>query len=137
MAWEVQPEVLLGMVTGGVSAVLLLTVALGWNKEVALDRERALRRFAQDFEGSAAREVLVADDGRSALLDLGENLGLVVVLGDRLVTRMLRGGQRVVEASGDRLRIAFPDLGLPQATVVISDGAARADWLQRLRGRRP
>lgn len=134
MPLAIDPAVLVTLVVSGVTGVVLGTVALGWNKQATLTEQAVVERFRIDLgDDVAVRDVVLADDGRAALVSLDEGPGLACVLGDRIVTRPLGGTVRRVADQGGALRVTFRDVGLAPVLVRLGDPDLRARWAERLR----
>jgi len=127
---------LAALVVGGVTAVVALTVLLGWSASATLDATAARARFLLDFPDARIVELRLGDEGRAALLQLDDpigSVGLVAVLGDRTFTRRLTGaGVRRVLEDDAGLTIHLRDTGAPSLRVGVSDPAARGAWRARL-----
>jgi len=101
--------------------------------------EEAIELFSQRF-AAAAGEATVADDGRSALIDLdsGGCVGLLQRHGRRWNARTLAPGEvSSVELNETAtIDLTFADFGWPHARIRIDDADARARWLHRLQALR-
>jgi hypothetical protein len=126
--------VLLCVVVGGVAAVVLLTHLTGGSEKARIDTEdAALARFRLDHPDAAPRAVALTDDRLGALLLLDRGVGVVAVLGDHTLTRLLTpGGLRRVRADAGGLHLRLRDPAAPRLDLALSDPHARAIWLARL-----
>jgi hypothetical protein len=94
----------------------------------------AMQQFARHFPG-AAGTATVADDGRSALIELQRGrIGLLQRLGRRWNARtLIPGDVSKVEASEDgTLRVKFADFAWPGAQLRIGHAEIRSLWVARL-----
>jgi hypothetical protein len=128
------PTLLISLVVGGVTAVVVLTLALGWSATAEIaDPDAARALLADDFPDFRPEEVVLSDDRHAALLAGGEAVGAVFVLGDRTVTRLLRGEAiRAVRDDGVGVVIELNDPTRPRLSVPLADAGARRSWLARL-----
>jgi hypothetical protein len=116
----------------GVAAVIALTWAVGWGKRARIaSLEAASARFHADFPAAEIKGGVVGKDGRAALLELGEEFGLVTVLGDELVTRKLRANELALKRGEDGLVLELPDPTLARAQLALDDDML-AHWETRL-----
>lgn len=110
-------------------------------------RDAALRRFRLDFPGFECGAALISADLKAALLAPEQpgdgHIGLVHVMGDKLITRLLDSGDiagaklEPDEANGDgpALDLHLKDLSLPRVRIPLGDGRQpheAEDWLARL-----
>ncbi len=110
----------------GVAAVIALTWAVGWGKRAAIASvDDAAARLKRDFPSADVKGGVVASDGRTALLDLRDGIGLVTVLGDEFVTRKLRVGDIAAKSDGAGLALTIEDPTLVRARLVLDEEAAR------------
>lgn len=121
---------------GGVIAIVLVCwLAGGTRTAVIADAEAARAQLGHDEPSFQAAHVLVAGDGRAALLasDDGADVAAVVVFGDKLVTRRFgRGGIRTValgeQPAGRVLTVLTEDPTCRRIDVVIAgDGGDGGD----------
>src|SRR5262249_16449308 len=75
----------------GVLAVIALTWAVGWGRRTKIATlDAAEQRLRADFPGTEVMDGTLGADGQAAILALANGyIGLVVTLGDELVTRKL------------------------------------------------
>lgn len=133
MSLEIPLPLLLGVVVGGVALVVALTHIVGWSEQARLDEDLARERYGQDHPQAVIRAVRAADDGAVALLELSDGVGLVYVLGDRLVTRRLtRDTLRAVDGLDHGLRLRLADSSRPRLVVRLEDPEVRRAWRGRL-----
>ena len=123
---------------GDVAAVLLLTgyVHLLWTRRrTPLTARAAAETFAREHGGEVV-EVLVLDDGRSALVrTTGGGLGFVQARGRGWTTRVLHAGDvRAVTRRGEAVRLALRDYAHPSLTLRFASPQARAEWMAPLGG---
>ena len=133
MGASLDPGLLTGLVVGGVGLVVALTHLSGGTSTRELrDEADARSRFADDFPDLAVRSVTIADDRRSALLELqGSDTGLVFVLGADVVTRRLPPGAAVRDEGGG-LSLRLRDFGSPGVHVRLGSVEQRELWRRRL-----
>lgn len=111
----------------GVAAVIALTWFVGWGRRTEIESlEKAEARFKADFPAAAVKGGAVAKDRRAALLDLGDGVGLVSVLGDEMVTRKLKAGQFALKRSKDSLVLEFDDPTLPRVRLAMEENSIAA-----------
>lgn len=140
MSLSIPPEVLAPLVVGGVSFVVVLTWWVGWAEPTEIpSREAAEARYLYDFPDDVVRDVVLADDRRSALLwvdspgDAAPRVRAVTVLGHHLVVRRLAREQvRALDEGDDGLRLKVRDFGGPSVWITLSDPEVRATWRDRL-----
>ncbi len=129
--WWVQ-----GLSAVGVAAVIALTWAVGWNRQAKIvSLADAADRFRADFPAAAIKHGSLDAKGRAALLDLGDGVGLVTVLGDELVTRKLRPGDVAGAADGKGLVLTLEDPTLPRVRLAL-EADDTAKWLAIVGGMR-
>jgi hypothetical protein len=116
----------------GVLVVIALTWAVGWGRAAKIaSLDQAAERFHADFPAAEIKAGAVAADGSAALLDLGDALGLVMVLGDELVTRKLRPRDIAVAPGDNGLTLTLADPTLPRVRLALqADDAAK--WMARM-----
>ena len=125
---------LLGLIVGGVVVALAIIHLLGWSAPAEIaDVEAAGTRFRLDHPDACPASGWVAADGRSALLELDEGVGLVVVLGDRTVVRRLgRGSLASVRTDPTHTHLRLRDPAFPRARLALPASDERDAWLRRL-----
>jgi hypothetical protein len=124
---------------------LVLLALLGWKRRpdgVRLDREdEALAEFHVHFPdasladrpGGAPPPVTLSADGRAALIETGEGLGLLVRIGRRWNARMLEPRElAAVHADGSTLELRFTDFSWPRARLHLQSPEAARSWRSRL-----
>jgi hypothetical protein len=117
---------------GGVTAIVLVCwLAGGARTAVIADAEAARIQLQYDEPTFQAAHVLVAGDGRTALLanDSGTDVAAVMVFGDKFVTRRFaRGAIRKVELrqqpAGSVMTVRIDDLTCRRIDVVLDRGGA-------------
>ena len=137
-------EILAAMVVVGVGlSVLLVRWAFGANRPRIREAGEAVRRLRIDFPeagADAADAVLVADDGRNALIRLAApagHLGYVQAFGSKYVSRLIAPGDiRNGKYQGDGvLRVHLKDITLPRIDLRFSDGERGRQalhWIEEL-----
>jgi hypothetical protein len=116
----------------GVAAVIALTWAVGWGRaEKLASLDAAAARFRVDFPAAEVKGGALGKDGRAAVLDLGDGFGLVTVLGDEFVTRMLRAEDIAAKSGENELVFTLPDPTLPRVRLALEPDDA-AQWLARV-----
>ncbi|RMF15026.1 MAG: hypothetical protein D6757_05245 [Alphaproteobacteria bacterium] len=125
---------------------LLAVAFLGWlalrlygpNRENILSEEAARVAFQQDFFDDGVDAVLLDAPRRHALLllDDQEAAGLVLVFGDKLVTRRLgKDLLNTIEIDGKRWHLGLDDLVLPSVTLIFDENTTGSAVADELRGR--
>ncbi len=147
-AWEGDGVMIwLMSIAGVVIAVGLAAALYGW-PQPTLSFEEARRAYLADCFTDRVRGVWVDGTRRVALLALADSaaLGLVLVMGDKLVTRRLTPALiRTVEEESDGLVLRLNDLVLPRVRFCMNaaeseDGSDRAirdrlvEWQQSVDG---
>lgn len=134
MALSIPLPLLLGIVVGGVSAVVLLAHLTGGSETARIaSADAALDRFRLDHPDTAPRSILITDDQRGALLELDDGVGVVTVLGDKTLTRLLTPSSlRRVTADERGLHLRLRDPAAPRLDLALGDLHQRATWLARL-----
>jgi len=129
-------ELLLTLVVGGIAAVVLLVHLVGWSKPLTLSAKSAREEFVWDNPGAVIRDVVLSEDGRSALVELEDGgTGFVEVLGDGTLTRRLARETVVrVDRAGARLNIVLSDFTDPRLTITFSNEEKARKWAARLAG---
>jgi hypothetical protein len=134
---SIELPVLGALVVSGVTIVLVLTRVVGWSARATIeDLDAARRQLSLDAPDEQAGDGVLADDRRSALLELSDGRAAVVfVVGDRLVSRVLAPGfVRRVTTRVDGLRIGLRDFGTPRVDVRLADESITARWAARCGG---
>lgn len=135
MALSIPLPLLLGIIVGGITALLAALHWVGWSTPATLEGEQVARtQFALDHPDRVVTDVVVGTDGAAALLALADGgLGLVVVLGDRFVHRLLGSGSlAALRVDPDAVHLRLADVGFPRASLVVPDSPGRAAWVDRL-----
>jgi hypothetical protein len=115
----------------GVAAVIALTWAVGWSRRAEIETlDAASARFKADFPAADIKGGAVAKDRRAALLDLGDGLGVVTILGDELVTRKLRANEFALKRGNAGLVLELPDPTLARVHLTLEPDD-EAKWLAR------
>lgn len=125
---------------------LLAVAFLGWlalrlygfSRANILGEEAARVAYHQDFFDDHVDAVLLDAPRRHALLLLDDKkaAGLVLALGDKLVTRRLDGDLlNTVEIDGIRWHLGLDDLVLPSVTLIFDANTAGSAVAEELRGR--
>ncbi|ACY13176.1 hypothetical protein [Haliangium ochraceum] len=123
---------------GVVALVVLCALAGGTAREALADADDALARLRSDEPDFAAGAVWLAGDGRSALVceARGEAIAVVLILGDKHVTRVLRPGS--VRALRERrrrdgarvLRVLTRDASCARIDLLCPEPTADTDTLE-------
>jgi len=122
-------------VVGGVSLITVMTVVMGWGKDVPLAGEdEAIDRLAHDAPAFLAKEVLLADDRKVALLTgVGGRVFAVSVLGDKRWSRQLDASRiRDVQRREGGFDLELRDPGAPVIRCKLKDPTAQVQWLNAL-----
>ena len=112
-------------------------VAINWallrdRTPTRLSVETVSARLAADFIGYEADTVTLVNGGKAALARCaaGKGLALTLLMGDRMITRLLTPGSlRDVQARGGTgLRIRFEDFTLPAVSLTFDDAETGLEW---------
>jgi len=128
-------------------AVLVLVVlhlvvsAAGWYQEVSIDDwQFAAKRFHEDHPGLTVSSGIVSQDHRAALLEINEDsrlaLGIVTVLGDKWVTRVIDTDGAILASNEDGILLTIPDITFPPLNISLQ-GKDADYWLslnRRIKG---
>ena len=121
-------EFLVPLIVGGLAVVALLQWRLGWGAELELDEGQVRRRVALDAPDAAIEELVVADDGRGALVRTPGGVLALGVAGDRHWTRKVK----TFRETDGALELSFPDSGAPRLRIPIEDRETRTRWSELL-----
>lgn len=109
--------------------ILIVWLVIGRRDAVIADVGEARQRLGADWPGFQPVEVVLSADRRMALaLEArspgdGGQLGLVLVLGDRISSRLLGAAELVaVSASAGALALVTRDPGLPRVRFDLAEG---------------
>ncbi len=118
------------LVLGGILGIVVLVHLMGWTARRVLDTGAARQAWLAEEPEAAIHRVVLADDGRAALLRLGGGRGGAVwCFGADVVVRPLEPGFARITEKDTGLRIRFDDPGAPHLFVRLADGDARRLWL--------
>ncbi|MFZ1814202.1 MAG: hypothetical protein WBO55_01870 [Rhizobiaceae bacterium] len=130
-------QVLIPMIVGGLALCWLAIRMLGLSHEARLaSPSDAARLLQQDYPDARVEEIILATDGKAAVLHLEDGANaLVEAMGDRYVTRLFnRHDIASVERSGDdRLVLQLRDFTLPRVEIVCPSTKAAlkaASWFE-------
>ena len=101
--------------------------------------DQALARYRTLYP-LAGGKATVADDGRTALLELTDGtIGLVERRGRRWNVRAVRSTELlgVHHEVDEAITLRFADFGWPRSRVLLADAEARKHWIGRLAALRP
>jgi len=122
----------------GVSAVLALIYALAGPSPRLPGEARAREIFRAEHPDARVAAVGLDREGRAALLALegSEQVGLVRLLGDRPVVRLLAPAavRRVRVGPEGELRLEIRDFTFPRLALRLADRAEAQAWARRLGG---
>lgn len=108
----------------------------GWRALRLEDEAAAVSRYRQDYWDDAVSGTARDENGRAALMTLegADAIGLVALLGDKMVTRRLdRGMVKAATLDGEgRLVLMLADFVLPRVTLTLRSEQAARDWHGRL-----
>lgn len=130
------PLILAGSIAG-----IALMVAVNWallrdRTPTRLTAEAVSERLAADFIGFEAYDITFANGGKAALADCaaGKGVALTVLMGDRMITRLLTPGiLRAAETRGETgLRIRFEDFTLPAVSLTFDDAKTGRRWQEAI-----
>lgn len=126
----------------GIALIVVVVKMSGLSKSAILnDQYHANSVFLKDFEGEEiTSETLLTSNRNAALLQMrAENtLGLVEVIGDRFITRILNVGdvRSISNTQGDNLAVDYNDFTHPKANYSFENSEDRAKatgWFNRLK----
>ncbi len=107
-------EILAVLVIVGVGGVVLAIHLTGGTIDATMkSSEAAAKRFAEDFPDLPTRDVILTSDRKTAFLSAGgSQVGMVHVIGDRFLTRLLTAESpiSVHVAAGAKLSIRLGDI---------------------------
>lgn len=122
------------LVIVGLAAIISAIHFSGGSRAVApMTADQAMMRFCQDHQMTRITNCVLADDGKSAIVtsDRAQEVGLVLQLGDKLVTRRLSADLlAAVDDTPEGLALKLKDFTLPTVLVRLSSAAAKAKCLQ-------
>lgn len=122
-------EILALLVILGVGGIVLAIHLTGGTVTATLaNDEAAIERFAEDFPEHAVAEVMITENGQSAVLALtGGDAGLVHAIGDRFLTRLLTAGTAAtIDAAGEAaLLLRLNDMSWRGATFGFESAKSR------------
>lgn len=111
-------EILIPLIVAGLTLVAVFLRYLGLSREVVLgDLEQAEAVLLTDYPDAVVDKALLEETGKTALFKLVDGrIGLVVVMADRFVTRVLRKADIAsVEITGTAsIALRLSDFTLPQ-----------------------
>jgi len=116
---------------GSLAAILILGLLAGkmFPVKIMLNDERVRRNMARYAPEAIVSEVLVGNDGRSAIVLLtapDQCFGLVRQMGDRIVCRLVSAAEAVaVLPEHAKLTLVFDDFTQPEVKLLL-DGDAQA-----------
>ena len=125
---------LLAVISGGTALVLGLVYRFG-GAEVAriADLPTAISRFGVSYPAVPVTDGVLADDHAAAFLWTPAGMGVVAVLGDRLVTRVWKPGAiQSVYAEPSRLCVYLADPTFAALVFPLTDTVQRSIWMARL-----
>ncbi len=126
---------LAGSIAGVALMVGLSTLLFGAKPARIAGRDAAVAHLAREVAGFRAGEAVVDSTGRAALVENQRDgtVHLVVVRGDGLVTRKLRGDSlRGCSRNGATLSLRLSDFTLPRATLALDAVDVAQAWQARL-----
>lgn len=129
MALAIPLDIIVGIVTVGITSVAIFTWAVGWSTPATLSSaQQATDRYALDYPDDTVTEVILTDDGAGALLLLeGGGAALVTAMGQDFTVRKLgQGSLRALAHTGSGLRLELPDLGMPAVQLRLGASGTRA-----------
>ncbi len=134
MATSIPLPLLLAVISAGTALVLGLVYGLGGARVAKIaDVQMAAARFALSHPTDTVTDSLLAQDGSAALLWTPAGMGVVAVLGDRLVTRLWKpGAVRSVYSEPQRLWVVLADPTFAQLSFPLTDPVLRSMWMARL-----
>ncbi len=128
--------ILLLIVVIGVSVVVGAVHLAGGSRIVPIPSEAdALERLQLDYPDYSASSVYLSDDHRNALIfdNKEKTAGLVVVMGDRSLTRMLDQTMiKSIERRKNEIKLKLADLTLPAIRFICGDETVADSIAQNL-----
>lgn len=118
-------EILLALVTGGISLTALILHLTGRSAKTVLTAEQARSAWLRQFPDDKIGQVLTAQDGHAALLQTSQGMGLVWAFGANTVARPLQGCD--LSDRPDGLRVRFAEFTAPSTRLTLGE-TERADW---------
>lgn len=112
-------NVLLILVVGGIAAIALLLHLLGKSRLSVLTREDARTAWHRHFPDDEIRDLTLARDGHSALVQTSQGPGLLWSFGADTVARHLRDYDLLEKP--DHLCVVFHDFTAPRATLYLTE----------------
>lgn len=115
----------------GIVAVLsLLALLMGFRKPARLDGRAAFEALAAESEpGARISEALIDARGRAGIARLADGRLMVArAIGDKMSVRAMPARAVRLRLAGQRVILSFADLGFPQLSLLLGEGAAPA-WL--------
>ena len=125
------------LVVVGLTVIIAAVHFSGGSRAIApLTAEQAMQRFKQDHQTFDLADCHVSDDGRTALVfakDPNQG-GLVLQMGDKLVTRKLdQGLVSALVRTDDGIQLALKDFTLPKVSISLAKEHERNVLADRLR----
>lgn len=128
------PLIAAGAVAATMLLILINWLIGGWRSARVDSDSTARARYAQDFPDDCILDAAIDRNARAALLalDTPRAMGLVVALGDRLVTRRLRERDlRRADRDATGLTLRLDDFVLPRVRMDL-DASTAQSWAKRL-----
>ena len=129
-------EILVPFVVVAVAVIMLVITRSGLSRQARVGSAEAVAaRFAIDYPDCAVADILIADDGRAALLLMRDTdaAGLVRAIGDRTTTRFLNPGSlSSVTEHRSGLVLSSTDFTWPRQRIQLAEAAQRDRWRMAL-----
>ena len=119
------PLWLLGtIVVIGLAAVLVALIVFGFTEGLTLTRDSATHEFTADNPGLTPRDIVLAENGRAALVDADARY-LIWCMGADIASHRLTGAR--IKETPKGLTIRLPDYAAPRVRLLLSE-AERVHW---------
>ena len=122
-------ELLLVLVIGGISAVALVLHLTGHSQVPQMDDTAAREGWLRHYPDEPAVDLLLAGNGRAALVFTAHERGVVWQTGADTIARKL--GDHILQETPGGLLLRFDDFGAPRLKLTLSD-AETPNWKQQL-----
>jgi hypothetical protein len=119
-------EILLILVSGGITGIVVLAHMLGLSARATLqDEADATKAWAGEFADDPALEVILCHDRHAALITTARGRGVVWPMGADMTARYLTDAR--IQPTKTGLRIDLPDFTAPHIYLTLAPDEAR-DW---------
>lgn len=122
-------ELLLILVIGGISGIALVLHLTGHSQIPPMDDATARAGWLRHYPDEPAIDLLLARNGRAAVVFTADEHGVVWQTGADTIARKL--GDHAFQETPGGLVIRFDDFGAPRLKLALSDAEA-SNWKQQL-----